>query len=332
MKARNMKFHKWSRRIIPALFMIFLLTMCVYIDTIEYESTVDAGEVATFIVHSRIEPITTSEDTRLVLGFLTPKSWHAAENTTITYTDNFDEGVLTMSLIPDEDIPANGDVPWPAHIKNREGVGPNVLDDMEWVVYQSDRTYTVYNEDKFTVDIVVQTVVGTDNLKAKIGFLLNHTNDGLSTDNRHYQFMYTDCFEVVNGEGDIIDFCDLQFNAVEPLQNTNNDIVTIKFQGDLRPNELDDAAEVYFCSTAYTDLGNTITLCEANEQTKMMKDNEFGHNYSITFWPVGFYDIEQGEEITKIEYSFKNEDGSVELMGLSVDSIAAPFRYTFRCK
>jgi len=333
MKANIKKIHNWVRRIVTAVILFFFLTMCIYIDTIEYEATVNANETTTFVVHCRVEPIATSDDTRLVIGFLTPKSWHAAETTTMTYVDNFDEGVQTMSPIPADDTPVNGNgLTWPAYIKSKEGVGPNVLDDMEWIFYWSDKPYSVLNGDMFTVDVTVTTVVGPDNLKAKIGFFANHTNDGFSTDNRHWQFLYTDCFEVINGEGDVLDFCERHFNAIDPLQNTSNDIVTIKFQGDLKPNDLDEAAEVYFCSTAYTDLGNTVNVCDPTDANKMMKDNEFGHNYSITFWPVGYYDLQDGEEILKIEYTFKNEDGSAEITGFDADSTAIPFRYTFRCK
>ncbi len=330
------KRNKNIARIKRGIFFLSLplfITMCVLLDSIEYESSVVAGEEATFIMNARIEPNAESIDTRLVIGYLVPKSWKASENTTVTYTNNLDEGVQEMSLIPEDEFPVNGEgLNWPAHLKSREGVGPNVLDGMEWVVFWSNKTYSVIAGEHFNLTITIKTIVGMDNLKAKLGFFINHSNDGLSTDDTHFKFMYTDCFEVTDGEGDMINFCELQFNAVEPLQNTKDDIITFKFQGDVDENELIGASSVYFSSIAYSNEGNMYDMTERIGQTQMKKENAYGSLYSISFWPAGYYIIPDEETLEKIEYIFINEDGSAEVTNYSADSTAIPFRYTFRCK
>ena len=316
-----------------AILLSFLLTQCLYLDSVDYDLRVKAGDIATFTVNVRVEPLASSNDTRLVIGYLIPKSWNAASNTVVTYTSNIDEGVKTMSLIPDGNLPTNGNgLTWQAGLKNKYGVGPNVLNDMEWIVYWSDQVYSVSNGEKLKATVTVKTKTGPDNLRAKIGFFLNHTNDGMSSSTDENKVMYTDCFEVVEGEGSVIDFCELHYNSAQPVNATKDDILTIKFQGDIGANILDDADEVYFCGTAYTDKGNSYTVCNLDEKSKMLKENAFGHTCSITFWPAGFFGIPADESIVRIYYSFLNEDGSVELKEIQEEGTEVPFLYEFVCK
>lgn len=316
-----------------AILVFFLLTQCLFLDSVDYEPSVNAGDIATFTMNIRVEPLASSNDTRLVIGYLVPKSWNAAANTVATYTSNIDEGVKTMSLIPEGNLPNNGNgLTWQAGLKNKYGVGPNVLNDMEWIVYWSDQVYSVSNGEKLTAAVTLKTKTGPDNLRVKLGFFLNHTNDGMSSSTDENKVMYTDCFEVVEGEGSVIDFCELHYNSAQPINATKDDILTIKFQGDIGANILDNADEVYLCATAYTDNGNSYTVCSPNNKTKMLKENEFGHTYSLTFWPAGYFGIPESESIVRIDYSFQNEDGTLVLQETAEDETESPFLYEFICK
>lgn len=333
MKIFNKKVRSISVIKIVPILVLLLLTQCLYLDSVDQESSVKAGDVATFTMNIRVEPAENSSDVRLVIGYLVPKSWDAANNTDVTYTSNIDEGVKTMSLIPEGNLPKNGNgLTWEAGLKNKFGVGPNVLDDMEWIVYWSDQVYNVTNGEKLHAAVSLKTKTGSDNLRVKLGFFLNHTNDGLSNSTDQSKIMYSDCFEVVEGEGSVIDFCELHYNSAQPINATKDDILTIKFQGDIGENILDDANEVYFCGTAYTDKGNSYTVCGMEEKAKMLKENEFGHTYSLTFWPAGFFEIPSDESIIRIDYTFLNEDGSLELKEKAEDGTESPFVYEFICK
>jgi len=320
-------------------FAIFtlLLVCCIELDSIDYEPTVEAGEVASFTMNIRVEPAENSAEggERLIIGYCVPKSWNAASNTEVTYTSSIDEGVQTMSLVPEEAQPKNMQGrTWPAALRERFGFGPNVLDDMEWVVYQTDKVYNVNNGEKITVAVTLKTKTGMDNLRAKIGFFVNNSGDGLSTDTRRFKTMFTDCFEVVEGEGAVIDFCELHINTVQPLYADKNDLLTIKYQGDILDNILDDVDEIFLCATAYTDNGNTYDICDQGVKSQLRKDFDFGRTFSITFWPAGYFGIPEGENITKILYSFTNADGSVELTDVLDDdqNTEVPFEYGFLCK
>lgn len=310
---------------------LFLMT-CVYLDGVDYPATAVAGETVTFTMHVRVEAAEDNAGTRMVIAFLAPKSWNAAANTTVTYVSTVDEGTATMSLVPEGTIAKNSNgQTWPAAIRSRFGVGENVLDDLEWIVYWSDKVYTVSNGEKITADVSIQTKVGPENMRVKLGFFLNHSDDGLSTDDRHFKVFFTDCFEVSGGEGDVIDFCNLHFNAAQPATATKDDILTFKFQGDVGLNPLSGVEHVYFCAKAYTDDGNVYEVCDSSERSQMRKESQFGNTYAITLWPGAYFAIPGEAVLTRIEYTFTNEDGTIEVKE-EADGTPKPFAYTFKCQ
>ena len=314
---------------LTAYLMLFLLAWsCVFLDDIEYPETATAGETATFSMNVRIEPAEDASNARLVVGYLVPKSWDAANNTTVTYTSNVDEGVQTSSLIPEGNLPKNGNgLTWQEGIKEQFGFGPNVLNDMEWVVFWTDKVYNVSNGEKINAKFKLETKLGTENLRVKLGFFINDTGDGLSGDTKRAKALFSDCIEVTGGDGAVTDFCELHLNSAQPVTATKDDILTFKFQGDVSENALNGASEIFFCATAYTDNGNSYTVCDLGPSSKMRKESDFGNTYSITFWPGGYFNIPAGESITRIEYSFKNKDGSIEV----IDNNASLFQYFFKC-
>ena len=322
---------KWSYTNILLVLVAFLLVMCLDIDSIEYPETVVANEEATFRMKVIVDAAENSNDVRLVIGYLVPKSWNAKANTHVSYTSNVDEGVLTMSLVPETNLPKNGGgVTWSQGIKAKYGFGPNVLDDMEWVAYWSDKVYNVANGEDIIGNIELKTLVAAGNLKVKLGFFVNHTNDGLGGAD-HYEAEFSDCITVINGVGDVIDFCELHFNSVQPLTATEDDIITLRYQGDVGENALDGIDDIYLCSTAITDQGNVYTVCDKEPASKMKKESTFGRTFSLTVWPVGYYGIQQGEKIQRIEYSFSNSDGTIVVQQTEEGMPDSPYLYSFKC-
>lgn len=317
------------KRLLGFFLLVIMMVGCIFLDSIDYdEEGALAGERTTFTLNVRIEPAQEASNERLVVAFLAPNSWNAAENTKITYTSNVDEGVQTASLVPVDNLPKNaGGATWQTAIRNTYGVGPNVLNDMEWVVFWTDKVYNVANGEKITAKFDVNVKTGPENLRAKLGFLINNTGDGLSGDAARVKVMYTDCFNVTEGQGPIKDFCELHFNFAQPLTATKNDILTIKFQGDIDENELVGQSEIHLCATAYDQSGNSYEACALGQSTLMTKESQFSNTYSLTFWPGDFFGIPDSQELDRIDYSFKNQDGSVELMDNE-----EPFQYFFNCE
>lgn len=319
------------------VFIIFLLVTarCIELDSVDYKPSIKAGGEATYTMHVRVEPLESSAEggERLVIGFLVPKSWRATDHTVVTYTSSIDEGVKTMSLMPKDAQPKSMQGrTWPAALKERFGFGPNVLDDMEWVVYQTDGVYNVNNGEKLSATVNIKTITSPDNIRVKLGFFVNNSGDGLGNDPRRFKVMYSDCIEVV-GNGPQVDFCQLHINSVQPLFATKNDLITIKYQGDLFQNALDKSEQIYLCATAYTESGKIYEVCGLQTKSRMIRENKNGHTFSLTFWPAGYFGIPEEEEISKILYSFKNADGTIEVKNILDDgkNTEVPFNYIFTC-
>ena len=293
---------------------------CVFLDgDVVYDSTLTAGETATFTVNMYInakqDNIGTND--RLVLAILVPKSWNVAANTTITYISSYYPGVVkTMSVIPASSAPKNQPgMTWADALKTHLGVGPNVVDEMEWVSFWSDDIYDVHNGDNQTAAITVKIKVGPDDMRVKLGFLLNTSDDGLSWDdnNKYYDYKYTDCIDVVNGNtATYIDFCERQLNSFTPFSATKNDITTVTFQGDVQANALDGASQIYLCAKAITNTLAEYAVTERTSKTQMI--NISPKIYSLTFWPASYFGIPDDEEIIRMDYYFSNGDGSLYVL------------------
>ena len=76
---------------------------------------------------------------------------------------------------------------WSDALMAKYGVGVNVLNDMEWVAFQTDKIYSIKNHDNPTFNISFKCKTGPKNLKARIGFFINHSDDGLSSNEDHYK-------------------------------------------------------------------------------------------------------------------------------------------------
>lgn len=210
---------------------------------------------------------------------------------------------------------------WPDALMERFGVGTNVLNDMEWVAFKSDKGYHLNNGDKPYFEVTVKCYVGMQNLRARLGFFINRDDDGLSQDDRYFKASFSDPFTVENGTGTYIDFCTYHYNAVEPLESNQNDFITFSFIGSAHMNDLSATGEVYFNAVAHTDAGNTYEVMARDASTLMKRENSYSSTYKKTIWPAGYFGVPEGETITKIEYQFVNADGTI-VINKTADDIA----------
>ena len=225
-------------------------------------------------------------------------------------------------------------------IEKKYGVRGNVLNDMEWIAFKSDNYSSVNGTIHYTVTIKCNS--GKSNLKFRPSFFINHSSDGIGGDEAHYSVKDADdCFEVVEGSGTVIDFCSTHYYQIEPLSALQDDYVTFTFQGDINTNELIKAENVYIEATAYTIEGKIYTVNEKSAKTLMKRETKLPR-YNVTLWPGGFFNIPDGETISRIEYIFTNEDGTVSISqsddcrdneGEEVEEgIKEPFVFEFQCE
>jgi len=365
MNNKNKTDKKWIFRLLPALaFVMICLVACHFkfkdddeaLAILNQTLVVNAGDEITFDLTVLTDCQNNYDNENMIIAVYAPKAWKPAENTTITFVCDkiWGSEVKTMSLVPEGTSPKNQPgLSWEQALKNRTKDDPNIDGaDMQWVTFVSDDSAPVSAGLNPEIKVTVTMKTGPDNMRCRLGFFVNNTDDGLGGDDQYYGWIFTQCFETINGEGDVIDFCELHYNTAMPGSSTQNDILTFKFNGgiDLDPAMANDLAyedNIYYCATAHTAAGATYT-----KKVKMTKENEFGRTFAITYWPEGFFGIDRTETITEIKYYFSNENGSkfVDLYddrtkdsddggapsgktkGLEGEREIQPFVYGFTCR
>ena len=308
---------------------LLLLAGCVFLDGVDEPSAAKAGEEMTITMHNRIDVADGGRTgVRLIIGFLAPKSWAAAANSTITYTTtSYGNG----KMVPVPSAVLVGGLPWPAALKNRFGMGGNYMtDNLEWVVFWTDQAYNVPQGVKDKIDVTMVIKPGPDNIQFKTGYFLGTSSDGLNDvfgSNNVYKCMFKDCFSITDGQGDIIDFCNPQIAAVSPGVATDNDFLTLSFDPDVVPTALNGVGNIYLCAKGYTSDGHILEVCTQTETSKLKSYT--GNKSAITIWPRSYFNMQEGQTLEKIEYFFTDATGTVKV-GFS--NTAAPFVYTFKCQ
>lgn len=300
-----------------------------------------AGEDVTFTLSGHIECKETHTNDVFVVAILVPKDWDVANTGRVTYKNDLADDrnkEYTMSVIPASQLPKNGGGrTWTECLTQEYGVGNNVLEDMEWVVFQTDQKWEIdQNQDpKYT--IIFHLKAGKKNLKFHPGFFVNHTDDGFSTSDDHKKVRFAEeCFEVLGGQGPVMDFCNNHFNKTTPMMALQDDYVTFTFNGDVADNGLNAFGKVNFVAEAVTTDGKVYKA----DPAAMKRENTVSNVYNITIWPTGFFHIPQGEVIQYINYTFASPDGSVVItqsdddfdqLGTPIPAEKQPFTFTLSC-
>lgn len=319
---KKLKTNKWLQ-VLSALLLVIVMFGCIYLDSYSVDQTLEdgskvtwvkAGEVATFTLNGHIEAAENHTGEHFIVAMLAPKCWDIRNNVTMTYTTTVlssKDIVHTMSPIPESVSPKNQQgMSWSQALMNKYGVGTNVLNDMEWVTFQTDELWDINNGEHPYYQITIKCKTAMQNLKVHLGFFVNYSGDGIGSNDACYKAVFsTESFEVKYGTGSVIDFCNLHSQKVEPLAALQNDFVTFSFQGDVYANNLVKSDAIYFEARAITANG-VYTVNKKSSETLMKKQGTYGNTYSLTIWPEKFFGIPEGETISEIQYIFTNGDDS----------------------
>lgn len=306
------------------MIFVLLLTQCIDIDSVDQPATIQAGDVLTTTVHVHIKAAAAGTGARLVIGFLAPKKWNAASNTTMSYTSNYGDG--TMSLAAAGSKPAGSNMDWPTTIRSKSGIGKNKIRDLEWVVFWSDKTYNIVNGDNVYAAVKIETKTGPQNVIVDLGYFAASTTEDINGSSNPYGVKFA-TLETTGGIEPVVNFLVPQLALVDPLQNLDNEFTTITFDGSLIPNNLTGASQVYLCATAYTNDHQTITVCDQKDKEKMT--NLSRDKWRIDIWPRDYFNVSEGQSIDSMKYYFINEAGDVTVKQPTTD---LPFKYVFTCQ
>lgn len=322
-ESRIKKLRKYLRISVLCAFLI-MLTRCIYVDSVDQPATLPSGETLTSVVHVRVNAIKGESATRLVVGFLAPRKWNAAANAVLSYTSNYGNG--SMSLVPRGSQPTgSGGADWPTTIFNKVGLGGNKIRDLEWVVFWSDQAYDISNGDNITAQVKVVAKTGEQDVIVELGYFAASTKEDINGGNAYgIQFAR---LETTGGTGPVTNFLVPQLSFMNPLQNLDNEFLTLSFDGSIVSTELTDAAQVYLCATAYTNDDQMITICGGDDKAKMTTTDR--DKWRIDLWPRKYFNVREDQTISRIEYHFANAAGDLTV---KQPDTGLPFTYVFACQ
>ena len=324
-----------KRSILRALLFIVVVSVIIVacgtffdeVNPVEQPASVRAGDTLTITLHTYY---TINEDLKQVhniVAVLVPKVWKAAANTTASFITTIADGPQKMQLMAPAEVAANtGGKTWSNAIVEKYGIGPNVINDMEWIIFKSVNGYDVNNNQDPEVDVTIKIKTGPEALQFKPGYFISESRNGIDAEGKHYKAIFTDCLSVTEGTGDLVDFCYPQIGFSEPSGSTKEDIVSLKYDGGLDASLLKDEPEIYLCATAFTTEGRSVTVCEADDKTKL---NAFDlKKWRKDIWPARYFNISEDQDLDRVEYYFTNKSGTLKT---GYGNTEAPFIHRFKC-
>lgn len=276
----------------------------------------------------------------IICAVLLPKGFKGAENLSGTYTSDIGNG--NMVVLPATAQALTTGLTWQTYMFNKFGLAGNLINDMEWVILQTDKKLGYKSPDTYNGIINLKLKVGADGNPTlyKPSFVICNTENGLAEDGfttapydataQYYnQFKTTTCFEVTGGTGDLVDFCNPQLTSVDPPKSLDNDFVTLTYDNTVTTTLLNNAPAVYLCATANLKDGTTKTVCEQTDRTKLTQTTAASGKYKITIWPRNLFGITETQTIASISYFITDQTGTTKV-GYGNSSVT-PFGYKFIC-
>jgi len=308
-----------------------VLVRCVFLDSVDQPASIKAGEVFHATLHAHVTAAEARPNVRFVIGVLVPRSWKAAQSMQISYTaESFGSGEFEKIPTGVKAPNSGNNLDWAPALLNKFGIGPNLIDDMEWVVFWTKEQYNVQNGDNPVIEASISIKSGPENVKFKFGYFVASSEDGLNDflggPGALYKTLYSDCFEVSDGEGDLLDFCNPPQTFVDPYRSTDNDILTLTYDRDILPGPLNE--EIYLCAKAELSDGAFKEVCEATSKQQLTKVDGAKGRFEITLWPRQYFELQAGQTIERLSYYFTDQTGSIKVGYANTEE---PFVYTFRC-
>lgn len=277
----------------------------------------------------------------IICAVLLPKGFKGAENLSGTFTSDIGNG--TMVVLPATAQALTTGLTWQKYINDKFGIAGNLINDMEWVVMQTDIKLGYKSPDTYNGIINLKLKVGADGNATlfKPSFVICNTEDGLKEDpnfgvtqpygvTAQYYNQYTgSCFEVTGGTGDLVDFCNPQLTSVDPPKSLDNDFITLTYDNTVATTILVNEPAVYLCATAVLKDGTTKTLCEQTDKTKLTQTSATSGKYKITIWPRTLFGLTDAQTIASLTYFITDQTGAKKV-GYG-NTTTTPFTYRFVC-
>lgn len=322
---RSKKLVNYLVRAIATMIVIVIISCSMSIESVVQPASINGGEILPITLNVKVET-NQSQTSKFMVAVLVPKLWRVANTATVTFTSDITTGPQQMTVIPNSTAApqANG-LNWPNLLAAKIGNGGNLINDWEWVAFYSNADLSVGGNVTVRATVNISIPVTNDNLSFKMGYVVANSSDGLSATDRYGTF-FPGCLRV-NGDGDLIDFCNPQLASIDPRTSLDNDIITINFDAGVAQNTLQDANAIYLCATGITTTGTSIETCRQVPASKLTSLG--AGRWRIDIWPRNFFAVDDNQQLARMEYFFTDETGSIKV---GYGGGQTPFIYTFKCQ
>ena len=322
------------------LLCIFIFCCSITIVKLDQPTTATAGQEITIVTHDSVttniqnSPILAN----YIIGVLMPNGWDVGnvKNSTVTYDSNLGSGnmqLMPSNIIEPESASNGTNLNYSQAMKAKFKIGPNLIDDMQWVVFRSVQAISIPNTVTITGTITLKIKVGVDGNTTifRPAYVLCESVDGLN----HFNSTTPDYGYLngpkltVNGPGDLVDLIDPLLTSFDPPKALDNDIVTLNYNEKLDTANILKGNKLYLCvDTAYTADGKALTgFCAQTPKALFKQTSTTSGLYQLTFWPRSFFGLTTSQTLSKIVYHV------IDVSGHSVGfaDTNTPFTYKFRC-
>jgi len=324
---------------------ISLACCFVIVNNIDQPTTATAGQTITITLRDSVSTqINTGQNpypqpSNFVLAFLAPKGWDVTNNNNmvVSYTSTIGNG--NMQLMPASAIEPNLKLPWVQAATTKFGIGKNLVNDVEWVVFESAVQYNLTNGMNFTGNITIKLKVGADgnNTSYFPEYVTCDSFDGFSEDlvwgnAPIYSKNDGPCLVQTGTDGDLHDYCNPQLTSLNPPKSLDNEFVTLTYNNKLDATVLSNSTNLYLCvDSAYLSDGTALTnFCIQSEKSNLVQTSSNSGLFSLTFWPRSYFGLTASQTLTKLVYYITDQTGTKKV-GYA-GSPTTPFVYKFGCK
>jgi hypothetical protein len=323
----------WIWKITGTAIVLVIVACSITINNVSQPSTIAGGSTLTSTITAGINQVNATQTSALVVGILVPTQWNAANNTTMSYTSTATTGTQVMNLIPAGTVaPTGGGVSWQTDMLNTIGSAGNLINEYEWIAFESPTPYTVNNGNNITVTITVNIKLPQTNMLFNMAYVVCESSDGLNStayslsSSTYYGTFFPPSLRIT-GPGTLEDFTHPQLSVINPGFATDNDIITLPFNSTAVQNPLTNASQVFLCATGYTTTGDSIKVCQQTSANQLQSLG--GGNFQTSIWPRGFFGLSATQSLDSIEYVFTDATGAT-IVGFN--GTTTPFSYTFGCQ
>lgn len=310
-----MKNYNKIRNWVIVLMLPMIAFMCMTIENIVHPENPQVNSEIPIRVRLKLEP-ENDDNTKLIFAVLAPKGWNIAESAALTFTTNgYSRGDVAnepLTLVNESDVEPTTALPWPAAIQSEFGLLGN-LGPVEWVVFESQTTFVITDEDEslITADVDIRLTTGNQNIKLFMGYFFAGKNRGFHEEYFTENAMAKE-LTVTGGTNPMIDYTTVSLISTVPSTYGWGDIFAVNFQtsaGGIE-TELYGADKIYMLGKAIFANGTDSALVDVtSEKTLMEKVGET--TWQRYFYPKDYFELPDDAVIDEVYFYFTNEDKSI---------------------